>query len=50
MENLDFKDSLMLLFIYLKLTNQIDWCWFMVISPFWIWLIIIAIIEYFNCK
>ena len=25
-----------LLFMYLKLTNQIDWSWWWVFSPFWI--------------
>lgn len=25
-----------LLFVYLKVTNQIDWSWLWVLSPFWI--------------
>ena len=28
-------DLLQLLFLYLKLTNQIDWSWFWVLSPAW---------------
>lgn len=31
-----FFDWLQLLFIALKLTNQIDWPWFQVLIPFWI--------------
>ena len=31
-----FLDWLQLLFIALKLTNQIDWPWFQVLIPFWI--------------
>lgn len=31
-----FLQILALMFIYLKLTNQIDWGWFMVLAPLWL--------------
>ena len=31
-----FIAGLTLLFIYLKMTSQIDWSWLWVLSPFWI--------------
>lgn len=31
--------ALLLLFVGLKLTGQIDWSWWWVLSPFWITLI-----------
>ena len=47
-----FFEMLQVMLIYLKLTNQIDWTWFWVLSPLWIgglvavtWIIIIAIAE-----
>ena len=33
-DNLGFLDLLILLFIGLKLTNNIDWSWWWVLSPF----------------
>jgi len=41
-----FIELLAILFIYLKLTEQIDWSWFWVLSPIWgnILLIIILFI------
>ena len=38
-------DVLLIVFIVLKLTNTIDWKWIWVISPLWIYLLIILIIE-----
>ena len=40
-----FTVLLQVLFIGLKLTNQIDWSWFMVFSPIWVPLIIITLIS-----
>ena len=40
-----FTVLLQILFIGLKLTNQIDWSWFMVFSPIWIPLLIIIFIS-----
>lgn len=37
-------DCLLLMFIYLKLTKQIDWSWFWVFSPFWAGLIMFFIL------
>ena len=31
-----FISALTILFIYLKMTNQIDWSWLWVLSPLWI--------------
>ena len=43
-----FGDLLTLLFIYLKLTNQINWSWIWVLSPIWIVVAIALIIAIFN--
>ena len=40
-----FGGALTLLFIGLKLTNQIDWSWWWVLSPVWIGLIFSVIVE-----
>jgi len=39
-----FGGALTLLFIGLKLTNQIDWSWWWVLSPIWIVLALILVI------
>ena len=31
-----FISALTILFIYLKMTNQIDWSWLWILSPIWI--------------
>ena len=36
-----FAGALTLLFIYLKLTDKIDWSWFWVLSPLWISVMIV---------
>ena len=36
-----FPSLLTILFVYLKLTNQIDWSWIWVFSPLWIPLAIV---------
>lgn len=35
---------LQIVFIVLKLTDNINWSWLAVLSPTWIWLAIVAII------
>lgn len=35
-KGIDFFDALTLLFIYLKLTGQVDWQWIWVLAPLWI--------------
>lgn len=42
---IDFLDLLQLMLIYLKLTEEIDWNWPVVLFPFWILLIAIVIPE-----
>ncbi len=37
--------ALLILFIALKLTNHIDWSWWWVLSPVWIWFCLYMIIE-----
>lgn len=38
---------LTVLFVYLKLTNQIDWSWIWVVSPLWIpFVVIIGIVMF----
>ena len=39
--------ALTLLFVGLKLTNNIDWSWWWVLSPMWIPLAIFAVIMVF---
>ena len=38
-----FFTGLTLIFIYLKLTNQIDWSWWWVLSPIWIPLAVVGV-------
>lgn len=35
---------LTVLFVYLKLTNQIDWPWWLVFSPVWITFLIVVLL------
>lgn len=42
---LTFLDALCLMLIGFKLTNIIDWSWFLVLSPWWITLIILVIVA-----
>ena len=42
---LGFVDALTLLFIALKLTGQIDWNWFWVLSPIWISISFLAVLA-----
>jgi len=39
-----FTGLLLILFIGLKLTGYIAWSWWWVLSPVWIWCILIAMI------
>lgn len=47
-EPVSFNDLLLLAFIVLKLCKVIDWHWLMVISPFWISIIVTVIIGLFK--
>lgn len=40
-----FPTALTLLFIYLKLTDQIDWSWWFVLMPFYVGAFLRAIID-----
>ena len=39
-----FTTILFLIFLVLKLTNNIDWSWWWVFSPFWIPVVLVAVI------
>lgn len=43
-----FFDLLTLAFIVLKLTGCIDWSWWWVLSPTWIILLLIVVLEMIN--
>lgn len=42
------NDGLLLLFIGLKLTNQIDWNWFLVLSPLWVGFVLVLVAKCFT--
>lgn len=42
--NLGFFGLLQIVFIALKLTNYIDWSWWLVFVPFYIWLILYTVV------
>lgn len=42
-----FVGLLMIAFIVLKLTNYIDWSWWWVLSPFWLSLVVAAVLIAF---
>jgi hypothetical protein len=48
MSDLSFTDVLTLMFIYCKITNQIDWEWFWVLSPMIVSVLIIFLVAYFK--
>ena len=46
-----FSTLLTLMFIFLKLTGQIDWSWLWVLSPIWITMILVfvlIVVVYFK--
>ena len=45
---MNFLKWLTLLFIYLKLTNQIDWSWFFVVLPFFSQFPLEAFVKWAN--
>lgn len=45
-DNSLFPTLLLTLFIGLKLTGHIDWSWWWVFSPFWVPVVILAIISF----
>lgn len=42
-----FCGLLTVVFIALKLTNVIDWSWWWVLSPLWVWFVVILIVIIF---
>lgn len=45
MNNLTFSDILCLMLIYLKITGQCDYSWYIATSPFWIGMTLSVIIK-----
>lgn len=45
-----FTEILTICFIHLKLSNNIDWSWFWIVSPIWIRIIIKSCINVYNKK
>jgi hypothetical protein len=45
---MNFFTALTLLFIGLKLTNYIDWSWWLVLSPFWGGIVFIVIAAFIS--
>lgn len=50
-DGVGFSTLLTLMFIFLKLTGQIDWSWLWVLSPIWITMILVfvlIVVVYFK--
>lgn len=45
--NVGFLGLLQLIFIVLKLTDTITWSWWLVFTPFYVWLVIFVLIVAF---
>lgn len=45
MNNLTFSDILCLMLIYLKITGQGNYSWYVATSPFWVGMILSVIIK-----
>jgi hypothetical protein len=45
-----FPNALLLLFIALKLSHNIDWSWILVLSPFWGNILFQLVIAWFAWK
>jgi hypothetical protein len=43
--HISFSEALTLIFITLKLLDKIDWSWWLVLSPLWLTLVVIAILA-----
>jgi len=43
-KQIDPSSILLIFFIILKLTGSVDWSWWMVLSPLWIWGIVVIIL------
>lgn len=46
--NFDIFDAFLILFVYLKLTEQISWPWGFVLSPLWVGLFFIVLYALIN--
>jgi len=45
-----FWGLLLIVFIVLKLTDTIDWSWWMVLSPIWVYSLILGVILFIYRK
>ncbi|AGO49527.1 hypothetical protein Phi4:1_gp114 [Cellulophaga phage phi4:1] len=50
MKNAPLSDLILLLFIGLKLTNEIDWNWILVLSPFILKVIYLTYVDFKRNK
>ncbi|AGO47347.1 hypothetical protein Phi19:1_gp057 [Cellulophaga phage phi19:1] len=50
MKNTPLSDLILLLFIGLKLTNEIDWNWILVLSPFILKVIYLTYVDFKRNK
>lgn len=48
MPGMSLADWLTITFIVLKLTNVIAWSWFWVLSPFWLSIIVLLALRFFD--
>lgn len=46
--NYNFESLLTILFIGLKLTDHINWSWWWVLSPMWIFLVLLFVYTLFE--
>lgn len=44
-QGVGFCEALFFIFLTLKLTNYIDWSWVWILSPLWIKLVVVMILE-----
>lgn len=41
--NIGFIGLLQIVFIVLKVIDKIDWSWWLVLTPFWLWLVLVVL-------
>lgn len=46
--NLGISEVLTIVFVILKLTHVVDWSWWWVLSPFWIPILIIFLLDLWH--
>ena len=41
--NIGFIGLLQIVFIVLKVIDKVDWSWWLVLTPFWLWLVLVVL-------